>query len=79
VAANDGQVSIIVAQRTDLNRSGHICAVVPESAEYKAKRDKQGKIVSPLQSQAGATNFLFGGRVWWTGTQFRKFSFWIHA
>lgn len=79
VAANEGQVGIIVGQRTDLNRSGHICAVVPESAGHKAKRDKQGKITVPLQSQAGANNFLFGGRVWWTGTQFRKFSFWIHA
>lgn len=79
VAANEGQVSIIVAQRTDLNRSGHICAVVPENAEHHAKRNRQGQLTVPLQSQAGATNFQFGGRVWWTGTQFRKFSFWIHA
>lgn len=79
LAANDGQVSIIVAQRSDLNRSGHICAVVPENAAHHAKRDRQGQVTVPLQSQAGSTNLQFGGRVWWTGRQFRKFSFWIHA
>jgi len=39
-----------------------------------------GAVVLPLQSQAGATNFSYGTgtRAWWTGTEFRTFSFWIH-
>ena len=77
-AANLGQVCIIAAQRTNLNAAGHIVAVVPETNTHKASR-KGNAVTTPLQSQAGATNFRYGGRVWWTGTQFRRFGFWIHA
>lgn len=77
-AANLGQVCVIAAQRTNLNAPGHIVAVVPETPGHKATR--KGDVVTvPLQSQAGATNFRYGGRVWWTGAQFRRFGFWIHA
>ncbi|MBI3651882.1 MAG: hypothetical protein HY231_12750 [Acidobacteria bacterium] len=76
-AANDGQVCIINGQRTNLNRSGHICAVVPETAGHQALRSG-AEITTPLQSQAGASNFRYGGRVWWTSSQFRKFGFWVH-
>lgn len=77
-AANAGQVGIICAQRKELNSPGHICAVVPETPNHQAKRSG-AKVTTPLQSQAGASNFNFGGRVWWTGSQFRKFGFWKHA
>jgi len=77
-AANLGLVAIIAAQRNNLNAPGHIVAVVPETAQHKATR-KAGVVTVPLQSQAGATNFRYGGRTWWTGTQFRRFGFWIHA
>jgi hypothetical protein len=77
-AANAGQVCIISGQRRDLNRSGHICAVVPETSTHKARR--QGpQVTVPLMSQAGASNFQYGGRVWWTAAQFARFGFWIHA
>ncbi|MBD2770152.1 hypothetical protein IC235_19875 [Hymenobacter sp. BT664] len=77
-AANLGQVGIICAQRTNLNAPGHIVAVVPETESHKASR-QGGQVSVPLQSQAGAINFRYGGRGWWTGAQFRRFGFWIHA
>lgn len=77
-AANSGQVCLIVGQRKELNQPGHICAVVPETQEHRVSR--RGTVVTvPLQSQAGARNFRYGGRVWWTGSQFGRFAFWIHA
>lgn len=76
-AANIGQISIICAQRINLNASGHIVAVVPETALHRAIR-KGDIVVTPLQSQAGSLNFRYGGRVWWLGSQFRRFGFWIH-
>ena len=77
-AANDGQVGIICAQRVDLNRSGHICPVVPETASQKAARSGS-TVIKPLQSQAGGTNFSYKALVWWTNPKFREFGFWIHA
>lgn len=76
-AANEGKVCIISAQRVDLNRSGHICPVVPETSNHKATRNGN-RVTIPLQSQAGATNFNYGGKVWWTSSQFRSFGFWKH-
>ena len=78
-AANAGGVGIIVAQRTDLNRSGHIVIVVPEIASASAKRVND-RVQLPLQSQAGATNSCCacGTTRWWAGQQFRSFGLWIH-
>ncbi len=39
--------------------SGHIVAVVLESDDEKAKRDSDGLVTSPVQSQAGVTNFRY--------------------
>jgi hypothetical protein len=77
-AANSGQVCILNGQRKDLNAAGHICAVVPETTQHKATRQGE-QVTLPLMSQAGASNFEYGGRVWWTGAQFGRFGFWIHA
>ena len=78
-AANLGQVGIIAAQRTHLNAPGHIVAVVPETEAHRATR-RSGQVSTPLQSQAGSTNFRYGGRgQWWLGSQFRRFGFWVHA
>jgi hypothetical protein len=80
-AANLGGIGIIVARRKIDGKSGHIVAVVPETNDQKAKRDSNGSVTSPLQSQAGVTNFRY--RVtsvqWWTGGQFADSAFWIHA
>src|SRR5262249_1273802 len=75
-----GAIGLIVAARKEDGRSGHIVAVVPETADERAKRDATGEVTAPLQSQAGATNFQYGtGRLnWWLGQEFAESAFWIH-
>lgn len=68
-AANLGQVGIICARRADRNRSGHIVAVVPESAGQTAVRSG-GEVSEPLQSQAGRHNHQFQTTVWWEGPMY---------
>jgi len=77
-AANEGEVCIIVAQRRDLNRSGHIVAIVPEHDGMRAKRNSQGEVIQPVESQAGSRNFRFGvgNRQWWQDEKFSSFGFW---
>ena len=78
---NQGAVGLIVARRKEDGRSGHIVAVVPETEDWRARRDGDGEVVAPLQSQAGSTNFRRGtGKTrWWTGEEFAEFAFWLHA
>jgi hypothetical protein len=79
--ANNGAVCIISARRTDLNRSGHICAVAPEIEDKVAIR-KKGFVTIPLQSNAGANNFRYGvtSSAWWLQKdKFSSYSFWVHA
>ena len=79
--ANLGGVCVIVARRKEEGRSGHIVAVVPETATESAKRDATGKVTMPLQSQAGSVNFRYGRSTpdWWTDPKFAEFAFWVHA
>jgi hypothetical protein len=74
-AANAGKAAVICAKRKDLNRSGHIVAVVPETGEHRAVRSA-GLVSTPLQSQAGGTNFRYGTKRWWTNDKFSAFGFW---
>lgn len=76
--ANAGGVGVICAIRKELNRSGHIAAVVPETTSESAARTA-GSVVRPLQSQAGARNFRYtnGPRAWWQGIEFREFGFFM--
>ena len=78
---NQGAIGVVVARRREDGRSGHIVMLVPETDEHRAQRDASGKVVAPLQSQAGATNFRYGrgGRDWWKGAQFAESAFWLHA
>ncbi len=78
-AANQGGVGVIVARRTIEGRSGHIVIVPPETEQHQAER-KQGVVVKPLQSQAGAVNFRYGTSTldWWKAAQFAESAFWIH-
>lgn len=80
-AANEGRLAVIVAQRTDLNRSGHIQIIAPEHGQHAAKRSN-GTVTVPLQSQAGTRNFRYGflgqGAWWANPAQFRKHGFWTH-
>ena len=77
--ANEGSVCIICAQRSDLNRPGHIAAVVPETAEWKAKRLSDGSVDIPLQSMAGVSCYQYGASSsWWRSAKYRAFGFWHH-
>lgn len=80
-AANQGGIGLIVARRKEDGKSGHIVAVVPETPEFSARRDAAGEVTSPLQSQAGASNFRYGNGKpnWWNGEQFAESAFWVHA
>ena len=77
-AANNGEACIIVGQHNDLNRSGHIAIVAPEQEGLQARRSASGEIKVPMQSQSGRHNFKCSTAPgqWWTGNQFRSFSFW---
>lgn len=76
--ANSGGLGIICAQRAELNRPGHIVAVVPETAGHAAVRDN-GALLRPLQSQAGSTNLKYSTLHWWGQSKFRQFGFWVHV
>jgi hypothetical protein len=78
--ANLGAVGLIIAKRKG-DGSGHVAMVVPESEEFRAKRNAAGEVTAPLQSQAGASNFRFGtsGANWWNAEKFAESAFWIHA
>jgi hypothetical protein len=78
-AANQGCVTLACAKRIDLNRSGHVVAVVPESGDRRAARAGD-RVVVPLQSQAGVRNFQRASDtgVWWMHPRFRDHAFWMH-
>jgi hypothetical protein len=78
---NQGAIGLIVARRREDGRSGHIVAVVPETASKLAKRNSSGDVTAPLQSQAGSRNFRYGTGTldWWKGQQFADSAFWLHA
>jgi hypothetical protein len=76
-AVNKGKVGIIAAQRTNLSRSGHILAVIPENATSQALRTN-GKVTQVLQSQAGAKNKKAFTSQWYLSVNFRGFGCWLH-
>jgi len=79
-AANGGGVGLICADRAAEGRPGHITVVVPEDASHHARRDADGHVAQPLQTQAGAVNRRFGsaGDNWWMGSEFRDRGFFTH-
>jgi hypothetical protein len=78
---NLGAVAVIVARRREDGRSGHITAIVPESNDLTARRNAQGEVIAPMQSQAGLSNFRRGNgpSQWWLSDKFAEFAFWMHA
>jgi hypothetical protein len=78
--ANAGGLGLICARNTVDGRSGHIVAVVPETNDFKAKRNAAGDVVAPVQSQAGRVNFRYGTSKlnWWLGAEFAASGFWVH-
>jgi predicted chitinase len=80
VAANAGDVCIIVARNKLPEASGHIAAVVPEHDAWQAGRNAQGEVVSPITSQAGRNNYTFRKetKAWWRDEHHGDFSLWSH-
>lgn len=75
-----GSVGIVCAKNINTNHSGHITCVLPEDhlKGYRAKAEG-GKILAPLQSQAGRTNLKIFSANWWSNPmKFKEFGFWIH-
>lgn len=79
-SANGGGVGIVCAQRKNLQRSGHITCVVPETDVHNARRANQ-RVIAPLQSQAGTSNKAYFAQAWWVlrATDYRALGFWVHA
>lgn len=81
LAANGGGVGIVCADRDAEGRPGHISVVVPETDTQRAKRDADGQVMLPLQSQAGAVNFRYstGDHAWWEDPIYRSYVFFVHG
>lgn len=75
---NEGRVGVICARRRDTSRSGHITCVVPESGSLSATR-AEGRVVQPLQSQAGARNKRYFQNTWWNSEEYSGVGFWYAA
>lgn len=63
----NGGVGIICAKRFILHKSGHVVVVVPETETEKAYL-LDGKVIYPLQSQAGMNNYNYFSEIradWW--------------
>ena len=80
-AANAGDACLITGKRADLNRPGHITAVVPETDAMSAARSANGSVKRPVESQAGSTNTRarVSRSAWWLRSQFSAFGLWRHA
>ena len=81
VAVNGGGIGVVCADRDAAGRPGHITVGVPESTAAPARRDADGNVELPVQSQAGAVNFRrsTGDRAWWDDAMFRDRGFFVHA
>jgi hypothetical protein len=77
-AVNKGTIGVIVAKNKNIQEPGHIVIIVPESISIKARWESR-RVISPLQSQAGARNSKYNsGNNWWENEdQFIMKSFWV--
>lgn len=77
-SVNDGMVAVACGQNKDLNESGHIAVIVPETAAHQAVWEG-GIVKKMLLSQAGAHNRSYDTVPWWEMDQFRDHGFWRHS
>ena len=76
----NGGIGIICAKRKKVGLSGHIVPVVPETERKKAHR-VDGKVVYPLQSQAGKLNYKYFAKArkdWWNHERYSSHVFYYH-
>lgn len=77
----NGGVGVICARRRDRTRSGHITVVLPEREPSQVATRSSGKVLYPLQSQAGTVNlkyFSASQGAWWTAEKFDSFGMFYH-
>ncbi len=84
LAANAGRAAVIVAANREEARPGHISVVAPESPPFfRAVRNPGGRVLVPVQSQAGADNVELGASprpgAWWRSASFPTFAAWAHG
>jgi hypothetical protein len=77
-ATNRGEVGVIVAQRRDVHRPGHISVVVPETNVRRSVR-AAGPSRSPSRAGRASRTRSTSRRAWWTHSRFAQFGFWINA
>ncbi|WP_374077822.1 hypothetical protein [Bdellovibrio bacteriovorus] len=81
-AANSGKICVIVTQRQNVNRSGHVVVVVPETSAHK--HEEANGVYKPLQSMAGESSYLSKYTTtidWWPGASSNpnaQIGFFIH-
>ena len=76
----EGGVGIICAKRKIVGLSGHIVPIVPETNLKKAYREN-GKVIYPLQSQAGKINYNYFSKArkdWWNHERYSSHVFYYH-
>lgn len=76
----EGGIGIICAKRKIVGLSGHIVPVVPETDEHKAYREN-GKVIYPLQSQAGKVNYKYFSKArkdWWNHDRYSSYVLYYH-
>ncbi len=75
----NGSIGLICARNRDRARSGHITVVLPETDQLKATR-QAGRVIYPLQSQAGGENIKYFSAqkgAWWTWERFDSFGMYL--
>ena len=78
-AANQGKLVILLAANANPRRSGHVSVLMPETEQHKAARTDDNEVVGPLQSQAGARNFMLEAnrKQWWKNKGHKLGAAWI--
>jgi hypothetical protein len=80
LVTENGGIGIICAKRKIVGLSGHIVPIVPETEKRKAFRE-DGKVIYPLQSQAGKLNYNYFAHIrrdWWNHTRYSSHVFYYH-
>lgn len=75
--SDNGGIGIIVANTKDQGDPGHICVVVPQTETHKPVM-LEGKVKSPVTSQAGGRNYKYRAYNWWSRDYYSFFGFFIH-
>lgn len=76
-AADQGKIGVVVANTKNHSKAGHIAVVVPQTAEHTPVT-REGRVVTPVMSQAGSKNKKYYSYRWWTKNIYSFFGYWVH-